>query len=250
MRDLVTLARLALLDSVKHKLFSGLMVFLAVYIVFVLYISTLSLGTAARYIAHAGMFGLSMITLAGVIFFSLYTLYQEKERREDAIYMQKTSRRTYFLGRFAGSVGVIIVLAFLTGTVTFLLTWSVGRVYAPQLMWAAYWAAWEGALLSAAALLLYALGLGFSTNVIMLLVLYVLGHNVDMLSAAFFGDQSRFTAALSLLWPNLERFNFRVDLIRDLGQPLVPALHGTLYGGCYVIALLTVGMTVLKRHDI
>ncbi|MCD6352784.1 MAG: hypothetical protein J7M06_01050, partial [Proteobacteria bacterium] len=148
MRNILTISKITLKESRRDKIFIGLLLFLLLLFVFSVYISTLSLGTVARFIENTGMLGISMVCLMVAILFGLFSLYREKDRNELYVLINRVPRYIYLLGRLLGTAYVITIFAFAAGLGIFLLTWFFGHVYAPELFWAVYWAVLEFTLLT------------------------------------------------------------------------------------------------------
>jgi len=77
---ILTIGSITLKESLRGKIFYGMLIFLALFLMFCVYISSLSLGNIARVILNTGMLGITLSCFLVTIFFGLYALYQEKER--------------------------------------------------------------------------------------------------------------------------------------------------------------------------
>ncbi|NOX25150.1 MAG: hypothetical protein GXP59_03370, partial [Deltaproteobacteria bacterium] len=109
MRQILTIAKITLLESIRDRIFTGLLVFLFLFLGFAVYISTLSLGTPARFIENSGMLGISLLCLLVTILFGMFSLYREQERKETYILLNRLPRYKYLLGRFFGSALIIAI---------------------------------------------------------------------------------------------------------------------------------------------
>ena len=135
MRNILTISKITFKESLRDKIFVGLLLFLALFFLFAVYVSTLSLGTVARFIENTGMAGISLICLTAAILFGLFSLYREKERNELYVLLNRTPRYSYILGRLLGAAYIIAIFSLATGTGIFLLTWFFGGEWAPGLFW-------------------------------------------------------------------------------------------------------------------
>ena len=82
MRDIITISKIVMKESLRDRIFWGLLIFLGLFLVFSVYVSSLSLNTAARFIINFGMLGISIVCLTVSVLFGMYSLYREKERNE------------------------------------------------------------------------------------------------------------------------------------------------------------------------
>lgn len=257
MHNLITVSRLALVESVRNRVFIGLLVFLLLFLGFALYVSTLSLGEVSRFIQNAGMAGMSVTCLAVVVLFGLYSLYQEKDRNELYVLLNRVSRPVYLWGRFLGTVWILVLFTLLAGAAVVGMTWVFSGVLAPQLFWAVYWTLLEFSLVTAIGLLFYALGIGFTLNALLLLAVYVVGHSLteavqSFLGLGVFGNpyHYKFVKFMAFVFPNFDMFNFRLEIVNNEPVPWGQVGFCTLYGVLYVVAVLAAAGAVLNRRDI
>lgn len=257
MKNILVISRLALLESVRNRVFAGLLVFLLLFLGFSIYVSTLSLGEVARFIQNAGMAGLSMTCLAVVVLFGLYSLYQEKDRREIYALLNRVSRPTYLLGRFLGTFWILTIFALVAGCGVFLVTWAFGGLIAPNLFQAVFWAVLEFSLVAAIGLLFYALGIGFTLNALLLLAVYAVGHSLteavqSFIGLGIFGNpyHLKFVQFLSHVLPNFDMFNYRLDIIHADPVHWGRVVLSGLYWLLYLTAVLAGASVAMSRRDV
>jgi len=246
MNNILVVSRLALLESVRNRIFAGLLIFLLLFLGFAIYVSTLSLGEVARFIQNAGMAGMSITCLAVVVLFGLYSIYQEKDRKEIYALLNRVSRPAYLLGRFLGTTWILGLFALAAGVGVFIVTWIFGGLMAPGLFWAVYWSILEFTLVAAIGLLFYAAGMGFTLNALLLLAVYAVGHSLTEAVQSFiglgvFGNplHLKFVQILAHVFPNFDMFNYRLDIIHN--DPVIWGRFAlsTLYWGA-----------VMSRRDV
>lgn len=257
MKNVLVISRLALLESVRNRIFIGLLVFLLLFLSFAIYVSTLSLGEVARFIQNAGMAGMSMTCLAVVVLFGLYSLYQEKDRNEIYVLLNRVTRPTYLLGRFLGTAWILTIFSLIAGLGVFLVTWVFGEVLAYNLLWAVYWTILEFSLVAGIGLLFYAMGIGFTLNALLLLAVYAVGHSLtdavqSFIGLGVFGNpyHLKFVQFLSHVFPNFDMFNYRLDIIHNDPLNWGRFALSTLYWVLYLTAVLSVAGAVISRRDV
>jgi len=244
-------------ESRRDKIFIGLLLFLFLLFVFSVYISTLSLGTVARFIENTGMLGIAMVCLMVAILFGLFSLYREKDRNELYVLINRVPRYIYLLGRLLGTAYVITIFAFAAGLGIFLLTWFFGHVYAPELFWAVYWAVLEFTLLTGVGLFFYTIGLSFTLNSLMVLCVFIVGHSMNEAVESFvalgrFGNKLHLMAVktISCIFPNFDMFDFRLAIVHAESIPVGQIAISTFYWVFYLSALLAVSSIIINRRDI
>lgn len=257
MREIATISKITLKECLRARIFIGLLVFLLLFLIFSIYISTLSLGTTARFIENTGMLGISMISLMVVILFGLFFLYQEKERNEHYVLLSRTPRTIHLLGRFAGTVYVLIIFNLAAGFGIFCLTWFFGNKMAPELFYAVYWATLEYSLLTAIGLLFYAMGIGFTLNALLLISVYIVGHSVTeaIQSFAALGQLGsplhlKLVQTVSYLFPNFDFFDFRLAIVHSETISTGNILLASAYWFSYLVAVLSLSSMIIGKRDI
>ncbi len=234
-----------------------MLIFLVLFLMFCVYISSLSLGTVARVILNTGMLGITLSCLMVSILFGLYALYQEKERNELYVIINRMPRSFYILGRFLGAGYMVVIFSILMGTGVFILTWAIGRETAPQVFLAVYMDILEFTLLIAFGLLFYTLGLSFPLNAFLCLAVFVIGHSFEEAILSFiglgqFGNQwhKLFIEILSYLFPNFDMFNFRLDIVHGDPLEIKKIAFASAYWLFYLASVLTITTMVYNRKDI
>lgn len=257
MGSILLISKISFIESVRDKIFIGLLCFMAIFFAFSIYISSLSLGETARYIGNTGMLAISIVCLTVTVLFGLFSIYREKERNELYVIISRMPRSSYLLGRFLGTAYIIILFSVCAGIIVFLLTWLLGKSLMPMLLWASYWAILEFTLLSAIGLLFYCLEINFTLNAILLLVVYLLGHSLTEAIQSFIGlgqlavsyhlELVRF---ISYVVPNFDMFDFRLAIIHGDILPSGQIVTATLYWCFYLAAVLALGSFIMNKKDI
>jgi len=257
MQNILTISKISLKESLRDKIFIGLLIFLVLFFLFSVYISTLSLGTVARFIENTGMLGISLVCLMVAILFGLFSLYREKERNELYVLLNRIPRYAYLLGRFLGTSYIIIIFSFFTGAGIFLLTWIFGDKLAPELFWAVYWAILEFTLLTGIGIFFYTLGVGFTLNSLLVLSVFVMGHSMNEAVQSFialgrYGSEFHLllVKTISYLFPNFDMFDFRLAIVHSEPLPKGQIILSTIYWFFYTLSLLALSSYIINRRDI
>jgi hypothetical protein len=246
MRHIITISKIVIKESLRDRIFWGLLIFLGLFLVFSVYVSSLSLNTAARFIINFGMLGISIVCLTVSILFGMYSLYREKERNELYVLLNRIPRPAYILG-----------FSFIAGASIFLLAWIFGQRIAPELLWASYWAVLEFTMLTGIGMVFYSLGVTFTLNSLMLLAVYLVGHSMTEAIQSFIGlgqlgSKTHLTLVkfLSNVLPNFDMFDFRLAIVHGEALPPGQVLMVTLYWFCYLAALLLISSALMKKQDV
>ena len=257
MHHIITISKIAIKESLRDRIFWGLLIFLGLFLLFAVYISSLSLDTPARYIINFGMLGISIVCLTVAILFGMYSLYREKERNELYVLLNRIPSPAYILGRFLGTSYIIVIFSFIAGAGVFLLAWLFGQRIAPELFWASYWATLEFTMLTGVGMVFYAMGISFTLNSLMLLAVYVVGHSMTEAIQSFIGlgqlgskYHLLLVKVLSSILPNFDMFDFRLSIVHGEALPTGQVLLVTCYWLFYLAALLCISAALMKRQDV
>lgn len=257
MRAILTLGNITLKESLRGHIFWGVLVFLAIFLMFCVYISSLSLGTVARVIENTGMLGITLVCLLVTILFGLFSIYQEKERNELYVILHRIPRAAYILGRFLGASYIIVIFSLLLGVGIFVLTWVIGQKIAPEIFLAVYLGVLEFTLLTGIGMLFYTLGLSFTLNSFLTLSVFILGHSFTEAIQSFialgkYGSQFHLALieVISYLFPNFDMFNFRLAIVHNETIPLGELTLASLYWLLYLSAVLFASAIIMNQKDI
>jgi len=257
MRLILTISKSVFKESVHGQLFYGLLIFLAIYLGFCVYISSLSLGDVSRVIGNTGMLGISLLSLTCTVLFGLYSLYQERERNELYVLLCRIPRSHYLLGRFFGTACIIALFALLMGSGVFILTWLIGKAPFFGIFFQVYLSILEFSMLLGIGFLFYTLGVGFTLNSFLILAVFVLGHSFNEAIESFIalgrlGNPLHLAIieALSYILPNFDMFDFRLILIH--GESIDPGnlALSSLYGVSYLCMVLLLSIDRMNKSDI
>ncbi|MCK5545250.1 MAG: hypothetical protein KAI35_08530 [Desulfobulbaceae bacterium] len=256
-RHILTISKIALIESIRDRIFSALLLFLGLFLLLSVYISTLSLGTVARFIENSGMLGISLVCLMVTILSSIFSLYREKERNELYLFLNRVPRHTYLLGRFLGASYLIAIFSLFAGTCIFSLTWIFGHTIAFELFWAVYWAILEFTLLIGIGFLFFSAGTGFTLNSLMLIAVFVVGHSLTEAIQSFVGlgvlgnrYHLMLVKLVSYLFPNFDMFDFRLAIVHAEPVVIGQAVIATCYWFFYLAAVLSLSAAIFNRRDI
>gem|GEM_PF-1876255 len=257
MRTILILGNIALKESLRGHVFWGILVFLILFLIFCVYIGSLSLGDTARVVENSGMLGMTLVGLLATILFGLFSIYQEKERNELYALLYRISRPSYVLGRFLGTTYVIAIFCVLSGSGIFILTWVIGQKVALGIFLAVYLAVLEFTLLTSISLLFYAMGFGFMLNSFLTLAVYFIGHSFTEVIESLIvlgADGNRIQLALmkvfSCLFPNFDMFNFRLPIVHQESIAIGELALASLYWLLYLSAVLAASAQIMNRKDI
>ena len=244
-------------ECIRSKIFFGLSFFLIIFFVFSVYISFLSLDTPARFILNSGMAGISIISLAVIILYGLYSLYEEKNRNELPIILNKIPRSSYLFGKFAGIAFIQAIFALITSLGIFILILYFGHAVHFEIFYSAMFSILEFSLLIGVGMLLYSLNTSFTLNSLLVIMIYIIGHSTKEAVVSFVGLGKYgnplhlyLVKMISIILPDFDFFNFRLELLHQQNIPVQKIALSLGYWLFYLAALLIISLAIFKKKDV
>lgn len=257
MKAILAIIKISLAEGLHGKIFAGLVIFFSLFLLFSVYISSLSLGIPARVLKNSGMLGICLVCLAVTVLFGLFTMYREMERNEWYVIFNRVPRHFYLLGRFLGTAVIIFIFSLFAGLGVFIITFFFGGKLAPEIFIASYWASLEFTMLLGVGFLFFSLGTNFTLNTFMVFAVYICGHSLNEAIQSFaalgiYGSRFHLfmVKVISYLFPNFDMFDFRLAIVNSDPIPAGVFLLSSGYWLFYLIALLTASSAALNRRDL
>lgn len=265
-RTLARIAAAVFRDSVRDRVLYNLVGFALLVIGASLLIGQMSAGQDVKIIKDLGLAAMAVFGLFIAIFIGIGLVSKEVERRSVYSLIAKPVRRSELVaGKYLGLVLTIAInLAVMTAV------WYLVLAYMSWTESAMAKQAWEAsatdprmlvavALLFVQLMLVIAIALFFSTfsspllSAVLAFGLYIGGHfsadlkNFDLAV----GDSpiTYVTTALYYVLPNMAAFDVKNAVVHAQPVPAGYVLTTSLYGLCYITALVAAGAWIFSRRD-
>ncbi len=241
------------LESVRQRLFFGVVCFALLLMVAALVLKDISVHQDQKIVADIGLGAMDFFGTIIAIFIGADLICRDVERRTLHLLLVKPLHREEFiLGRYLG-----LCLTLLTGTILMglgltLALWTVGGAFSWSLAKAVY-------SLTLQLFLMGAISVFFSTTssrVLAILgstVIAVLGRLTDVLKNASLiveGFPDWLGTAMYLSLPNLLNFDFKNRAVYGDFIPPGVLVELTVYAAAYSAALLALGALAFRRRDL
>lgn len=239
-------------ETVRDKLLYSLIAFAVLVIAGSLLAGSVSLGQDARVIGSFGLTSTLVFLMIITIFIGTQLVWREVERK--TIYMtlsKPISRETFYLGKFFGLALTILISALIMGLIFLAALSYKTHAFSVSALWAILFIILEGWLLTA-------IGLLFSSftspiaSAIYTFCLVLIGHSSNTIWTIAQKSQAVVKYPLEFVYyvfPNLEKFNLRNEVIYNFQPSLTQVLATLAYFLAYTIFLLLLGMTVFKKDE-
>jgi ABC-type transport system involved in multi-copper enzyme maturation permease subunit len=214
----------------------------------------LTVGDQSKILKDMGLGGIQFFTMLIAVMMSVLLISREIDSRTVYFILAKPIRRWQFLlGKYVGLLATVLVNLALMTFMLLLFVWAYGGGFDPRLMLATGMIGVEMALLVAFATLFAVLTRPILGSVFTLAV-FVVGHvseDLWLLTRHLPGSIGRgVVTVLYYLVPNLERFNFKTEVVHGLPIPVTAVLWAVLYGVLFTALVLFLACLRFGRRDL
>lgn len=246
------IARNTFRETIRDRILYSLVAFGILVIAASWLAGSVSLGEEIRVIQNFGMTAMLVFLLIITIFIGTQLVYREIERK--TVYMLLTkpvSRDAFYLGKFAGLALTIAVVTAIMGIAFLVLVAMQTKSVAPIQIVAILMMMIEAWLLTAVGMLFSAFTAPLSSAVYTL-CLVLIGHSSTALLAVALKQGAVVKSILQFVYyvfPNLEKFNLRNEVVFAAPVDWTFVGYGLGYAIVYTVALLCLGIAIIRKHE-
>jgi ABC-type transport system involved in multi-copper enzyme maturation permease subunit len=214
----------------------------------------LTVGDEGKVIKDLGLAGVQLFSMLIAVMMSVLLVSREVDGRTVYNILAKPVRRWQFLlGKYLGLLATVAVNLVLMAIALVIMVWIYTGEVAGGLVFASAMILLEMALVTAFATLFSVLTRPMLATVFTLAV-YVIGHVAEdiweLTRHVTVGVTRPVVAAIYYLLPNLERFNFKTEVVHELGvSPSLVAVT-IVYGLSYTALVLVLACARFARKDL
>jgi ABC-type transport system involved in multi-copper enzyme maturation permease subunit len=242
--------REALRDKILYLFFGFSVVLLASSKLF----GILTVGDQSKIIKDMGLAGIQFFLMLIAVMMSVLLISREIDSRTVYYILAKPVRRWQFLlGKYAGLLLTVLVNLVLMTVILVLFVWLYGGGFDPRLVLATGMIGVEMAVLVAFATLFSVLTRPILGSVFTLAV-FVVGHvsqDLWLLTRHLPGSLGRtLVSVLYYVVPNLERFNFKTEVVHQLPIPTAAVAWAFVYGVAFTALVLVLACLRFGSKDL
>jgi ABC-type transport system involved in multi-copper enzyme maturation permease subunit len=251
---MAAIARNTLREALRDRVLYLFLGFAIVLLVSSKLFGLLTVGDEGKVIKDFGLAGIQLFTMLIAVMMSVLLISREVDNRTVYNILAKPVQRWQFLiGKYLGLLLTVALNLALMTAILVAVTVLYLREFDPGLVFAAAMTLLEMALLTAFATLFAVLTRPMLGSVFTLAV-FVIGHVSEDLWQLTRHVDSGLTrpliAALYYLLPNLERFNFKTEVVHDLGISANEVFVAVIYGVAYTILVLVLACARFRAKDL
>lgn len=253
LRNIFLLAMNGFNDVVRNRFFYGIATVALIIIGMGVVLGSLSMSEEQRITTNFGLLSIQIILLVTAIFFGSLSITKDIERKILMTLITKPlTRAQYIVGKFLSIALVLFVSLCVLGFILSILLYYFGTPINDIYM-KALW----GIYLESLVLLSISICFGvFSTPFLIVCYtfsFFIVGHWVDTMKEIITESDALFFRFLVdrvlILFPNLEKFNWRPHVVYQDFVPTIDVLFYSFYAFAWVGFALTLSMFIFNRRD-
>ena len=214
----------------------------------------LTVGDEAKIVKDIGLAAMQFFSMLIAVMMSMLLISREVDNRTVFNILSKPVRRWQFiLGKYLGLVAIVAANLLLITLVLVVMVLIYTRQFDPMLFFSAAMTMLEMSVLAAFATLFAVLTRPILGS-LMTLAMFVVGHmssDLWLLTRQLPGTFTRaVVAVVYYLVPNLERFNFRTEVVHDLPIQAAAVGWAVVYASAFVAVLLFLAALRFRTKDL
>ncbi|MBI3442767.1 MAG: ABC transporter permease subunit [Candidatus Sungbacteria bacterium] len=253
MKNIFVIAKNTFRAAIRDRILHGILVFALLFILFTVFLGSISLGEDLVVIRSIGLAGMYLFGMIITIFLASSLISLEIERRTLYLILSKpVSTLELVLGKFFGLFAAIALITLCMAAVYLgVVAYAGGGFDAPSLG-AIVLQIFEAGLFVAMVMLFSSLATPFAAAIYGILVLYI-GHSLSVLLQYVQHRSIALKAVAKALYyivPNLEKFNIRNAIVHHMPVDVGMILLAGLYALLYAAVLLYLAKQLLAKKDL
>lgn len=254
MRVVLAIARNTFREAIRDRVLYLFLGFAALVLVSSKLFGMLTVGDEAKVIKDLGLAGIQFFSMLIAVMMSVLLISREVDSRTVFNILSKPVPRWKFLiGKYCGLLATVAVNLILMVILLVVVVALYQREFDAGLLLAAAMTLLEMALLTAFATLFSVLTRPILGSV-MTLSVFVIGHvteDIWLLTKHVTAAVTRpLIAALYYVLPNLERFNFKAEVVHGFDIPVAAVAWAGVYGLTYTVLVLVLACLRFGRKDL
>jgi len=253
LQNVFTIAKNTFKETVRNKILYGILAFALVYMLFTLFLGSISLGEDLHVIRSLGLAGIYVFSVIITVFLGSSLLYREIERKTLYFVLSKpVSHAHLILGKFFGLLASVAVSMAGMAVIYLSLVAFEGGGFDSLALLSILYQLFEMALLIALTIFFSTFSMPLISTLYAVLVIYI-GHSLDLLMNAV-AKSGVFVQVLVkgiyYLLPNLAKFDIRNLVTYDTHIALSQVFFVIAYAVVYIVVLLSMAIFLFEQREL
>jgi len=253
MSAIFSIAKNTFKETLRSRIFYAILALAVIALFGTTIFASLSLGQEAKIVTDFGLAGIYLFSIIISIFLGANLIYKEIEQRTIYIILSKAITKTEFIvGKFFGLSATLLVANLIMAAVYLPIVWY----FSGSFSWIALLAIGMQFLET---LIFIALATLFSTftspvaGSVYTLLVFVIGHSTGILPK--YAEKTspiieKLYLAVYYIFPNLEKFNIRLEAANGLSVPPMLIFFAGAYGLIFIALFLMIAAVALTAQDL
>jgi ABC-type transport system involved in multi-copper enzyme maturation permease subunit len=254
-RSITAIAVNTFRESFRDRILLGALVISVFFILFSLFVGSISLDQDTKIIQDTGLTVIFLLQIFVAIFVGASLIFKEVERKTFFILIPKPLKRSeIIIGKWIGLLMTTMAVSGLTAVVYFGILFIRGASLA--LAWGLLLAIVLGLVETAVVILISILFSSLTSPILASLYttsLFFIGHSSDVIYSVIEQHKESFWRFVYYffyyLFPNLEKFNIRNDVIYQILPSAKDVILILLYAAAYSVFVYALAVMVFKRRE-
>lgn len=253
LQNVLTISKNTFKESVRNKILYGILLFALVYMLFTLFLGSISLGEDLHVIRSLGLAGIYIFSIIITVFLGSSLLYREIERKTLYFVLSKPVSHIHLvLGKFFGLLASVVVAIFGMAVVYLAVVAFKGGGFDASALLAILYQLLEMALLIALSIFFSTFSMPLMSTLYAVLFIYI-GHSLDLLVNAVAKSSAvvkMLVQGIYYILPNLSKFDIRDLATYGAHISLTQTALVILYALVYVIVLLSMATFLFEKREL
>lgn len=253
MKNIFVIAKNTFRAAIRDRILHGILVFAFLFILFTVFLGSISLGEDLLVIRSIGLAGIYLFGMIITIFLASSLISLEIERRTLYLILSKpVSVSELLLGKFAGLFAAIVLIVLCMAAVYLGVVGYKGGGFDAASLQAIIMQLYEVGLFVAIIMLFSTVATPFAATIYGILALYI-GHSLSILLQYVQYRAAPLKVAANIVYylvPNLEKFNVRNTIVHHMPVSVGMVVLAGLYAALYAVVLLYLAKHLLAKKDL
>ncbi|MFA6422936.1 MAG: ABC transporter permease subunit [Patescibacteria group bacterium] len=253
MKQVLTIAYNTYLETIRDRILYVFVAFAIAMIGISIIMGSISLNQDTKIIKDFGLAGMFFFGVLIAVFVGANTIHKEKDKRTIYIILSKPIRHWQFiLGKFLGLALSLLVVTLLMSIIFLTITTIKEKSFSFLLLEAIFFQYLELILLISVVIAFSSFTSPLSAA-IYTICLFIIGHSTTVINQIAAKSQNIFISksleTVYYIFPNLEKFNLKTNVVYGIGYNGPETIIAILYGLFYIGLMLTLATQILKKQE-
>ncbi|MBI5003978.1 ABC transporter permease [Candidatus Kaiserbacteria bacterium] len=253
LQNVLTVAKNTFKETVRNKILYGILAFALVYMLFTLFLGSISLGEDLHVIRSLGLAGIYLFSIIITVFLGSSLLYKEIERKTLYFVLSKpVSHAHLVLGKFFGLLASVAVAVAGMALVYLSVVAFKGGGFDVLALLSIFYQMLEMALLIALSIFFSTFSMPLMSTLYAVLIIYI-GHSLDLLVSSVAKSSVAAKAIVKVIYyllPNLSKFDIRDLVAYGTHIPFTQTLLVIAYALVYIVVLLYMASYLFEKREL